>query len=110
MNTKNRFIKIRFTQDEYNEITRKADRLGLNRCDYIRDRLQTVHKDIDLRDELQAIRSHAVTQAERHASGQQEILTEIVLMLRELLASRDPQAIARVKILLRQQFGEGGAK
>lgn len=108
MNIKNRFIKIRFSPDEYEDITRKADRLGINRCDYIRGQLHAVHNQLDIREELEALRALAVTQAEANARGLQEALTEAVLMLRELLAGRDPQAIARIKAQLRQQFGRGG--
>lgn len=110
MNIKNRFIKIRFSPDEYEDITRKADRLGLNRCDYIRNQLLAVHTQLDIRNELQELHALAVTQSEANAHGQQEAMTETVLMLRELLASRDPQAIARVKAQLRQQFGTGGGQ
>lgn len=110
MNIKNRFIKVRFSPDEYNDITRKADQVGLNRCDYIRDRIFAVHRDLNLRVELEALRSLAVDRLESMTKIQQEPLTEAVLMLRELLASRDPQAIARVKAQLRQQFGTGGGQ
>jgi len=108
MNNKSRFIKVRFSPDEYNEITRKADQLGLNRCDYIRERIFAVHRDLNLQVELEALRTLAVDRLEGMAKVQQEPLTEAVLMLRELLASRDPQAIARVKAQLRQQLGTGG--
>lgn len=110
MNIKNRFIKVRFSPDEYNDITRKADQVGLNRCDYIRDRIFAVHRDLNLRVELEALRSLAVDRLESMTKVQQEPLAETVLMLRELLASRDPQAIARVKAQLRQQFGTGGGQ
>jgi hypothetical protein len=110
MNIKNRFIKIRFSPDEYLDITRKADRLGLNRCDYIRNQLHAVHKQLDLREELQALRALAENRLDSLATSQQEPIAETLLMVRELLASRDPQAIGRVKAQLRQQFGTGGGQ
>ena len=110
MNIKNRFIKIRVSPEEYSDITRKADKLGMNRCDYIRIQLQAVHQQVDIRAELQDMRALAVAQSESSSKSHLELLTESVLMLRELLAGRDPQAIARVKAQLRQQFGNGGGQ
>ncbi len=110
MNIKNRFIKVRFSPEEYSDITRRSDKLGLNRCDYIRNQLQAVHQQIDIRTELQDLRALAVAQSEVSAKSYLEPLTESVLMLREILAGRDPQAIARVKAQLRQQFGTGGGQ
>ena len=64
MNIKNRFIKIRFSPEEYSDITRRADKLGINRCDYIRNQLNSVHQQIDIRAELQDLRALAVAQSE----------------------------------------------
>jgi hypothetical protein len=105
---KSRFIKLRFSNAEYSYITRMADELGMHRSDYIRERLVAVHKQLDVAHQLEELRAMLGDQSESKRESINRLVMEAVLMLREWLASRDPQAISRVKAQLQQIFVEGG--
>ncbi|MFM0354121.1 hypothetical protein PQR12_11595 [Paraburkholderia nemoris] len=93
MAARNRFVKVRLSPAEYADVRTRADFDGLTMCEHIRQQLLAVHEQLDLRAELAALRGHIATP---HKPAGEEFAAEAVLLLRELLAGRDAQALGRV--------------
>lgn len=93
---KNRFVKVRLSGDEYNEVAVRADRDGLTMCEHIRQQLLAVHEQLDVCAELAALRAQLATPAAAPETEAREAL----LLLRELAAARDLGILARVRAQL----------
>lgn len=101
--TRNRFVKLRLSPNEYVDVATRADAAGVTLCEHIRQQLLAVHESLDVRHELNALRD----QLAGGASSASEVLAqEAVLILRELAAGRDAHILSRV----RAQMAVGGAQ
>jgi len=108
MFNKSKFIRVRVSATEYGNIVRRADIAGLNQSAYVRSQLITIHEQLDIVDALQAIRDQMRTEAGSSTKPLVELTTEAVLLLRELIGSRDPQMLTKVRSQLNEQFKSGG--
>ena len=108
MNNKSKFIKVRVSPLEYAAIVKRADVEGLNQSAYVRQQLLQVHEQLDVIEALQAIRDQMRRKEKQPTDPQLELATEAVLLLRELIASRDPQILTKVRAQINQQFQKGG--
>jgi len=108
MNNKSKFIKVRVSPAEYSDIVKRADLEGLNQSAYVRIQLLAVHEQLDIKDALEGLRAQMSATENRPSNPLAELTTEAVLLLRELIASRDPQILAKVRAQLNQQFRSGG--
>jgi hypothetical protein len=101
--TRNRFVKLRLSPDEYADVATRADAAGVTLCEHIRQQLLAVHHSLDVRHELNALRGQLASGVPTAA----EVLAqEAVLILRELAAGRDAHILSRV----RAQMAVGGAR
>lgn len=101
--TRNRFVKLRLSPDEYADVATRADAAGVTLCEHIRQQLLTVHESLDVRYELNALRGQLASGV---SSAAEVLAQEAVLILRELAAGRDAHILGRV----RAQMAVGGAR
>jgi hypothetical protein len=96
MSARNKFVKVRLSPDEYNDVLKRADTQGLTMCEHIRTQLLTVHEQLDLRSELSTLRDQ-LTASSATPTDTNPLALEAVLILRELAAGRDAQILGRVR-------------
>lgn len=99
MSARNKFVKVRLSLDEYAEVAKRADAQGFTMCEHIRQQLSAVHRALDVRSELSALRAQ-VTQGTTPTAND-SLALETVLILRELAAGRDAQILGRVRAQLK---------
>ncbi len=108
MFNKSKFIRVRVSATEYSNIFRRADIAGLTQSAYVRSQLITIHEQLNITEALQAIRDQMKVMARTPSMLLVELITEAVLLLRELIGSRDPQMLTKVRAQLNEQFKSGG--
>ncbi|KGS55686.1 hypothetical protein X961_250 [Burkholderia pseudomallei MSHR5613] len=84
---------------EYADIARYADTAGQTLSEYVRKQMLAVHRTLDVRAELAALRG-LVSPPSRSTDGAMAL--EALLLLRELAAARDAQILGRVRAQLAQ--------
>jgi hypothetical protein len=99
MSARSKFVKVRLNPDEYADVLKRADVAGTTMCEHIRQQLLEVHAQLDVRDELRALRDQMAATPTASA-GTDPLALETVLLLRELAAARDAQILARVRAQL----------
>lgn len=99
MSARSKFVKVRLSQDEYADVLKRADAAGITLCEHIRQQLLEVHEQLDVRDELRALRDQ-MTATPTTPAGTDPLALETLLLLRELAAARDAQILGRVRAQL----------
>lgn len=99
MSARNKFVKVRLSPDEYADVRRRADAEGATLCEHIRQQLLEGHEQLDVLDELRALRGQMASRPAVPA-GSDLLAMEAVLLLRELAAARDAQILGRVRAQL----------
>ena len=102
---RNRFVKVRLSAAEYAVVARYADLASVAMSEYMRGKVLAIHQTLDIRAELAALRELLRTAGPQAPTKPDPLVTEIVLLLREYIGSRDAQAIARA----RAKMPKGGA-
>jgi hypothetical protein len=111
---KRKYLKIGVPPECYATLSAEADRRGLCLAELIRERLSDERKT----DSAQALITrieHILVQtlsavAPALRQEQSVVLTEILLLARELAAERNAQILSRVAQKLDTQFGKGRSK
>lgn len=98
MSARNKFVKLRLSAAEHADVLKRADAQGLTMCEHIRQQLLAVHENLDVRDELRALRGQVLSGPP--AAGADPLALEAALILRELAAGRDAHILARVRAQL----------
>jgi hypothetical protein len=101
MAARNRFLKIRLSQDEYSDVLKNSDANGLTMCEYIRQQLMVVHEQLDIKAELSGLRAQVQISHQIKFDEDQSGI-EALLILREMAAGRDVQILSRVRAQLAQ--------
>jgi hypothetical protein len=112
-NNRSRFIKVRVSLDEHQELQRRADSHGQTLSEYVRHSVTAVHERLDVVAALEELRkqlSGSVVQAPSAATEPQIGSVESLLILRELAAARDSQILARVRARLAAPAADGRQK
>jgi Mobilization protein NikA len=94
---RNRFVKVRLSPAEYAAVARHADLASMAMSEYMRGKVLAVHQTLDIQAELRALRELLANPAPAAPAKSDPALTEVALLLREYIGSRDAQAIARVR-------------
>lgn len=102
-------LKARLSVVEYRELKTCADAAGLSISEYVRTVLARERQALGIEDVLSEFRTMlAVPKAEStpsHPGRPDPLLVEAVLLLRELVAERNPQLLGRVASKLDATFG-----
>ncbi|MGV3582860.1 MAG: plasmid mobilization protein [Methylophilus sp.] len=100
-----KFLKVAVTPDEYAKLSIEADKQGLTLSAYVRNQLTNKQQAVDAEQALARI--EAKLQPAKGASTELEpLLVESVLLIRELVAEKNPQALPRVANRLNTQYPE----
>lgn len=111
---KRKYLKIAVTPEFYASLARTADERGLTLAALIRAQLEQPQPAPAAPAAIEAMLARIeaqLAQAMKPAGNEHEILlTEIVLLVRELAAERNAQVLARVRQQLNAQFNGGRAR
>lgn len=113
MSERSRFIKVRVNEGEYKALRQRADAEGVTMSQHVRATVTAVHESLDVATELAALRQQVRQAPSAPANGASAEQREMLLLLRELAATRDAQILARVRAQLAAHGGNadkrGGA-
>lgn len=111
---KRKYLKIAVTPEFYATLARTADERGVTLAALIRAQLeqpQPSPASSAIEAALARIEAQLAQGATKPAGNEHEqLLTEIVLLVRELAAERNAQVLARVRQQLNAQFNGGRAR
>lgn len=100
-----RYLKVRMSHDDHQALRIAADRLGCNVSDLARRRLTVGDQQEAIQLLLERLDTRLaepmVTPSPAQPDAFERVLFEVLLLVRELTAARDPQALARVAQKLR---------
>jgi hypothetical protein len=101
-----KWAKTRLSADEYAALAVRADRAGHTISAYVRELITRQHGEFQLREVLNDLDSRlkGLTVARAVAADLEPMLVEAVLLGREQLARRDPQALVQVRAQLDARF------
>jgi hypothetical protein len=106
MSERSRFIKVRLSDSEYQDLRRRADEAGLTMSEQVRGAVTAVNESVDVVSALDGLRD-AVRQGAgddlRLAEPHSAVSMEVLLLVRELAAARDAQILSRVRAQLAAQ-------
>lgn len=95
---KRRYLKVSVDSPMYASLSRAADYRGVSLASFVRSQLQEKQKSLTL--EAQLSRIEVLVQRAAHESnsgGADQMLLEVLLLVRELVAERNAQVIVRVR-------------
>lgn len=96
-------LKVAVTPDEYKKLIIAADVDGLTLSSYVRNQLASKQQAIEA--ETALARIEAKLMPARESSTQLEpLLVETLLLVRELVAERNPQVISRISQRLNSTY------
>lgn len=105
MMKRRKFLKVAVTPDEYSELSILADQQGLTLSAYVRKQLADKRQTIEAEKALARI--EAKLQPAKGAPTELEpLLVESLLLIRELVAERNPQVLPRIANRLNTQYPE----
>lgn len=90
---KSQFAKVRFTQAELDKLKARADAQGASVSALVREAV--VVGNTRAMDSADPIRQH-ITALLAHVGAAETMLSQVLAIARELLAERNPQALARI--------------
>lgn len=105
MNAKlTKWAKARLTAPEYGALAARAGLAGVTVSAYIRDLITAERQQFDAREAMVSLEERLRRDLGAATVGSEALLVEAVLLSRELLALREPQALARVRAQLDSRF------
>jgi hypothetical protein len=108
-NAKNsRWVKTRLTADQWAALAVRADHAGKTVSAYLRELIIRERGEFDLREALHGIEARLAPKGVAGAVDLEPLIMEAVLLGREQLARRDPQALAHVRAQMQVRYpGKG---
>jgi hypothetical protein len=106
---KRKYLKVALPAELYAALSRAADEQGLTLASLVRTNLERRGAPIEvdrLEGRLASIEAQLTSRVQHEVShGQEQLLTEILLLVRELACERNAQVIARVRQQVAVRFG-----
>jgi hypothetical protein len=98
-----KFLKVAVTLDEYSQLSILADQEGLTLSAYVRKQLADKRQAIETDAALARIEAKLMPASES-ATQLEPLLVESLLLVRELVAERNPQVISRISQRLNSTY------
>lgn len=98
-----KFLKVALTPDEYAKLSILADQQGLTLSAYVRKQLADKRQAIEAEAALARIEAKLMPASES-ATQLEPLLVESLLLVRELVAERNPQVISRISQRLNSTY------
>lgn len=99
-----RWAKVRLTEPEYAALSARAGLAGLTVSSYMRNLVTAEREQFDARQAMVGLEERLRRDVGAARVDSEALLVEAVLLSRELLALREPQALARVRAQLDARF------
>jgi hypothetical protein len=99
-----KWAKARLTTPEYAALAARAGLAGVTVSAYLRDLITAEREQFDAREAMVSLEERLRRDIGAANGGSEALLVEAVLLSRELLALREPQALARVRAQLDSRF------
>jgi hypothetical protein len=100
----NHWVKSRLTEPEYAALAARAGIAGITVSAYLREIVTVERTQFDSRESLIAIEERMRRDLGAANVVVEPLLVEAVLLSREVLANRDPQALSRVRLQLDARY------
>jgi hypothetical protein len=105
-----RWAKVRLTVPEFAALAARAGVCGLTMSAYLREAVTIDRAQFDAREAVVALDARMRRELGASRVDNEPLLMETLLIARELLALREPQALTRVRAQLDAKYpGRGGA-
>ena len=99
-----KWAKARLTAPEYAALAARAGLAGVTVSAYLRELITAERQQFDAREAMVCMEERLRRDLGASNVGREALLVEAVLLTRELLALRDPQAMTRVRAQLDSRF------
>lgn len=99
-----KWAKARLRAPEYAALVARAGLGGVTVSEYLRDLITAERQQFEAREAMACMEERLRRDLGAANVGSQALLVEAVLLSRELLALREPQALARVRAQLDSRF------
>ncbi len=106
---KRKYLKVAVASDTYATLTRAADQRGLTIASFVRAELEHGRAPLAIEvlgSRLDRIESLLASNRPQDTSTHERVLTEVLLLVRELACERNAQVLARVRQQLNARFGK----